>query len=209
MSEQVQQKAHSDSSQTEAEIVAVLAVLTAGPPLAAAIQAISVAVKMPPKAILGVLAAMKYKPGKKASVKGLGPVAAAHRANLRYRAAYLLKAARRLADADDMGAALQREKALFKAHQDACARRVDGAKASVKMKTVTNSHVLGWGGILDDRTTPDCRWLIGKNFTVDNPPDGLHPGGRHPRCRCYPTPAYVGKPVVTELPAHLGGNSSL
>jgi hypothetical protein len=206
MSEQAQEKAQEDSSQKDAVIAAVVAILVAGPPLIVAIQAISAATKTPKKLALGLLTAMKYKPGKKAHPKGEDPVMAAHRANLRYRALYILAALQRLATADNLQAALTREKALFAQHQQACARRVAAAKASKKMAAVTHSQLLGWGGILDDKTTPDCRWLIGKNFRADNPPGGLHPGGRHPRCRCYPTPAYVGKRVVDALPAHLSVN---
>lgn len=207
MSEQAQEKAQEDSSQKDAVIAAVVAILVAGPPLVTAIQAISLVTKTPKKLALGLLTAMKYKPGKKAQPKGDDPVSAAHRANLRYRALYIRAALQRLADAEDLQAALTREKALFAAHQQACARRVAAAKASKKMTVVANSKIIGWGGILDDRTTPDCRWLIGQNFRADNPPDGLHPGGRHPRCRCYPTPSYVGKRVVSALPAHLSTNS--
>jgi hypothetical protein len=203
MTEQDQQMAQKAPSQHDAEIAAVLAVLLAGPPLIAAIQAISAVLKTPKKLVLGVLAAMKYKPGKTAVTKGLDPVAIARRENMRYRAAYVAAAVRRLAEAPDLGKAIAREKVLFAQHQQACARRIAAAKASVDMKTTTGSDTLGWGGILDDNTTPDCRWLIGKNFSASSPPEGLHPGGRHPRCRCYPTPAHEGKPVVTALPAHL------
>jgi hypothetical protein len=203
MDEQDQQIAQKAPSQHDAEIAAVLAVLLAGPPLIAAIQAISAVLKTPKKLVLGILAAMKYKPGKKALAKGTDPVAAARRENMRYRAAYLAAAVRRLADAPDLGKALAREKALFAQHQQACARRIAAAKGSVNMQTTTSSDTLGWGGILDDNTTPDCRWLIGKNYSASTPPEGLHPGGRHPRCRCYPLPAYEGKPVVTALPEHL------
>jgi hypothetical protein len=209
MSEQAQQKAQSESSQQDAEIAAVVAILVAGPPLITAMKAISVAAKLPKKLVLALLAIIKYKPGKKAQAKGSGPVTAALKKNMRYRAAYLINAAQRLAAAPDLEAAIAREKTLFAAHKEASARRTAAAKASVAMATTSHSPVLGWGGILDNRTTPDCRWLIGKNYSVDNPPEGLHPGARHPRCRCYPTPSYPGKPVVTELPAHLSGNSPL
>jgi hypothetical protein len=209
MSEQAQQMAQSESSQHEAEIAAVVAILVAGPPLVTAIQAISAVLKTPKKLALGLLALIKYKPGKKTKATAAGPVAAAIKKNMRFRAAYVINAVRRLADAPDLPAALAREKQLFAAHKEAAARRTAAAKASADMAATSNSRTLGWGGILDDRTTPDCRWLIGKNYSVDNPPEGLHPGGRHPRCRCYPTPAYPGKPVVTELPAHLRGNSPL
>lgn len=208
MSEQAQQKAQSESSHSGAEIAAVAAILAAGPPLAMALKAISAVAKLPKKLVLGVLSVLKYKPGKKA-LPGSGIAAEARKRNLRYRAAYLLNATDRLAAADDLDAALQREKALFASHKEASKRRVDSAKGSAKMVVTTRSNILGWGGILDDRTTPDCRWLIGKNYAADNPPEGLHPGGRHPRCRCYPTPAYIGKPVVTKLPGHLTGNSPL
>jgi hypothetical protein len=209
MTEQAQQKAQKDPSGDAAEIAAVVAILLAGPPLATAVAAISAALKTPKKLILGLLALTKYKPGKKTPATGSDPVADALRKNLRYRAAYLINAVRRLATADDLTAALAREKKLFAAHLGACKRRVDAARKSAAMSDSTGNNILGWGGVLDDRTTPDCRWLIGKNYAADNPPEGLHPGGRHPRCRCFPLPASPGKPVVTALPHQLSGNSTL
>jgi hypothetical protein len=204
MAEQAQQKAQSDSSGNAAEIAAVAAVLAAGPPLITAVGAISAALKTPKKLALAALAAIKYKPGKKGAGKGL--LAAVKAQNQKFRAAYLINAIRRLADAPDLQSGLKREKALFAAHLKASQRRTDAAKKTLNMSDHTGEGTLGWGGILDDRTTPDCRWLIGKNFDASNPPGGLYPGARHVYCRCYPTPAYPGKPVVTELPAHLGGN---
>lgn len=206
MSEQAQEKAQEESIQKEAVITAIVALLVLGPPLVAAIQAISAVTKTPKKLALGLFSAMKYKPGKKALPKGDDIVSAAHRTNARFRALYVLAALQRLATADDLGAAITREKALFKAHKKACARRIAAATATQKMTTVADSKILGWGGIIDDRTTADCRWLIGKNFRADNPPNGLHPGGRHPRCRCYPLPAYPGKRVVTAVPTQLSSN---
>jgi hypothetical protein len=205
MSEQAQQKAQNESSQHEAEIAAVLAILLAGPPLITAVKAISAALKMPKKVVLATLGAIKYKPGKKA-IPGDGPLGLAQKQNLRFRAAYLLNALRRIAAAPDLATGIQREKALFAAHLDASKKRTQAAKASNDMTDSTNSTILGWGGILDDRTTPDCRWLIGKNFEAHSPPDGLYPGARHRNCRCFPVPEHPGKPVVTELPAHLTGN---
>jgi hypothetical protein len=205
MAEQAQQKAQSDSSGNAAEIAAVAAVLAAGPPLITAVGAISAALKTPKKLALAALAAIKYKPGKKGAGKG-GPLAAVKAQNQKFRAAYLINAIKRLADAPDLQTGLKREKALFAAHLKASQRRTDAAKKTLNMSDHTGEGTLGWGGILDDRTTPDCRWLIGKNFDASNPPGGLYPGARHVYCRCYPTPAYPGKPVVTELPAHLGGN---
>jgi SPP1 gp7 family putative phage head morphogenesis protein len=186
-----------------AEIAAVAAVLAAGPPLLAAVQAISVAVKTPKKLVLAALAAIKYKPGKMPTVTGSNPLAEIKKKNRLYRAAYLINAVQRLATATDLAAGIQREKQLFSAHVQASTRRTAAAKASIKMTAATHSKILGWGGLLDDRTTPDCRWLIGKNYSADSPPEGLHPGSRHPNCRCFPAPAWPGKPVVTELPAHL------
>lgn len=209
MAEQAQQKAQKDSSPSGAEIAAIVAILAAGPPLVTAVGAISAALKMPKKFVLGIMSIVKYKPGKKAGSSGADPLTDARKRNLRFRAAYLINAIKRLADAPDLKTGLTRERQLFAAHVQASKRRMDAAKASVKMADDTHSTVIGWGGILDDRTTADCRWLIGKNYAVGNPPEGLHPGGRHSRCRCYPQPAWPGKPVVTALPLHLAGNSPL
>lgn len=208
MSEQVPEKAPNEDSWSDAAIAAILAILVAGPPLITAVQAISAALKAPKKAVLTALAAMKYKPGKKTLPVG-GVAAATKKQNLKFRAAYLIKAVNRIAAAPDLATGLAREKALFNAHLAASKKRLDAAKASEKMATSTGATVLGWGGILDDRTTADCQWLIGKNYAVSNPPDGLHPGARHRFCRCYPVPAYPGKPVVTNLPATSGDNSTV
>lgn len=197
MTEQAQQKAQQDNVQDAAEISAVLAVLLSGPPLVTAVQALSAVLKKPGKLVLAALAGMKYKPGKKGIIAGDDPVSAARRTNLRYRAAYLVAAVQRLAAADDLPTALKREKALFTAHMQACARRIEAAKATAREAQQAGGDLLGWDGILDSRTTPDCRYLIGKNFLASDPPDGLFPGGRHPKCRCYPVPPFPGKPVVT------------
>jgi hypothetical protein len=203
VNEQDQQKAQQQSLQQDAEVSAVLAVLLSGPPLATAVLAISAVLKTPGKLVLAVLAGMRYKPGKKTLTSGTDPVAAAKRANLRYRAAYLINAVKRLVNAPDLKTALAREKQLYTAHKQASARRVASAQASVRLSNSTGTAILGWGGIQDARTTPDCLWLIGKNYGVASPPEGLHPGARHPRCRCYPVPPFPGKTVVTALPSHL------
>ncbi|MDB4897205.1 MAG: hypothetical protein JWN15_3467 [Firmicutes bacterium] len=204
MTEQVPQKADPESLQHAAEVAAVLAVLQSGPPLATATRAISVVLKAPGKLVLAVLAGiLKYKPGKKSPIGGTRPEDAAKKGNRRYRAAYLINAIKRLAEAPDLKAALAREKTLFTAHKKASTRRIEAAKTSGKLSDITGNSTLGWGGVLDNRTTPDCRWLIGKNYDVANPPEGLHPGGRHPKCRCFPAPPFPGKPVVTTLPAQL------
>lgn len=208
MSEQAQQKAQNSSTAEEAAVAAVLAVIVAGPPLITAVKAISAALKTPKKLVLAALAATKYKPGKK-GVLGDGALASVRKQNLKFRAAYILKAMGRLADAPDLQTGLNREKALFAAHLEASKKRLGAAKASLAKASETGETVLGWGGTLDTRTTPDCQWLIGKNYSVDNPPNGLHPGARHRFCRCYPVPAYPGKPVVTSLPAHLSVNSTV
>lgn len=205
MSEQEQQKAQKAPFQHSAEIAAVLAVLTAGPPLTAAVRAISTALKTPKKFVLALLSVVKYKPGKKV-IPGQGVLAGALKKNLAFRAAYLVNAVQRVAAAPDLATGLAREKQLFAAHLKASKRRIEAAKNTLNQASETGGHLLGWGGILDDRTTPDCRWLIGKNFDAANPPEGLYPGARHVNCRCYPVPAHPGKPVVTELPLHLRRN---
>src|SRR5688572_27424203 len=168
MAEQAQQKAQSESSQNSAEIAAVLAVLMAGPPLVMAVQAISAVLKTPVKFVLAAFSILKYKPGKKGSPSAKNPVALARRKNLWFRAAYLLNAVKRLATSDDLKTGLAREKRLYAAHKEAAARRLASAKAVLEMAAETGEDILGWGGILDDRTTADCRWLIGKNFRIDN-----------------------------------------
>jgi hypothetical protein len=200
MSEQAPQKAQNEDLQHAAELAAVLAVLQSGPPLVTAVRAISAALKTPAKFSLALLHITGYKPGKKGSILGSDPVAMTRRANLRYRAAYIIAALVRLSTADDLKAALAREKTLFAAHREACARRLAAAKNTAQL-TEQHGPVLGWSGVLDGNTTPDCRYLIGKNFKAANPPDGLFPGGRHPRCRCFPVAPFTGKPVVTSLPA--------
>lgn len=102
----------------------------------------------------------------------------------RMRARYVYNAARRLTIHLVDGTflpGLQTERNNLQAHVRAGRNRQAAAQALDDVAQ-REGPLLQWVAILDDRTTPDCRALNGRIFTVDNPP--AIPGAVHPRCRC-------------------------
>lgn len=129
-----------------------------------------------------------------------GPAARAARAQeATYRAAYLLNASRRLqaavAAGEDLGAALNRERAYATAHQRAAQNRAQVA-SDVDDSSRLWGPVLGWYTVLDDRTSKDCRRANGKNFLAAVPPRIGWPGSVHPHCRCRPGPPHATRVSV-------------
>lgn len=56
--------------------------------------------------------------------------------------------------------------------------------------------LLGWRAVLDNRTTPECRWAHGRNFKAARMPEIGWPGAVHIHCRCSPGPAIPGAPLI-------------
>jgi hypothetical protein len=47
-------------------------------------------------------------------------------------------------------------------------------------------NTLGWYAVHDKKTTKECLWAHGKNFSAMFPPAIGWPGLTHTNCRCYP-----------------------
>lgn len=107
------------------------------------------------------------------------------RAERSYRAAFLARSAQRIEKAVAAGkplhAASEREKDLWRLHEDAYRRR---RLAAARVDEAVDRHglVLSWRAVIDKRTSMDCRAANGRNFRVDRPPRLGFPGAAHPRC---------------------------
>ncbi len=122
---------------------------------------------------------------------------------LRFRAAYILRAAQRLQAGVNQGTALaellRTELRYFKLHLKAQINRRRAAIEVDRIKNQTSSDLLGWKAVLDGRTTPECRAANGKNFYAQYPPAIGYPGSVHVACRCRPVKAFVGAPLVDRI----------
>lgn len=118
---------------------------------------------------------------------------------------YLVTAAGRLAEAEAEGPAAlalakEAEERYFDLHLVAEERRMRAAAlqdmaARLNVDRV-HPELLGWRAVLDDRTTPECRWAHGRNFRADRMPVIGWPGAVHVHCRCSPGPAIPGAPLI-------------
>lgn len=121
------------------------------------------------------------------------------------RAAYLLAAARRIAESlrtptvpasteprsrtERVRDALDVERRYWRQHLQAGQHRAQAAAQVDEAAQHSLTGLLRWRTQGDSRVTPDCRALNRSIFTVDNPPGGLLPGTAHGQCRCYAEPA--------------------
>lgn len=105
----------------------------------------------------------------------------------RFRAWYLVNAARRIDAALTSGKSLEdaaaRERVYTRAHYAAQARRRMAAR-NVDAVAAASGPVLEWKAVLDSRTTPDCALADGHWFRATDIPLIGVPGAVHPRCRC-------------------------
>lgn len=135
-----------------------------------------------------------------------GPVAKTEQEHApAWLALYLVHAAERLTTVkspSEEARAFNLEQRYFQLHLAAEERRMRSA-LHVDLTAVTLSDrsdgLLGWYGILDDRTTPECRWAIGRNFVADKMPVIGPPGGVHISCRCTPGPSRPGAPLIPSV----------
>lgn len=118
-------------------------------------------------------------------------------ANLRYRAAFIKNAVRRIAAAPDKKLAIARELTFFKAHLVAGKRRLLMGKR-VDVARGRWGDLLGWYAKMDARTSAECRAADGRNFEVLAPPVIGYPGSVHPHCRCVPGPPFPGAKMVND-----------
>ncbi len=137
----------------------------------------------------------------------VGPMQKAEERQARiWRAVYTLSAAERLMEAPDIQHAEDIEEGYFARHVAAEERRiraaalVDVTRRLLGDRTEEQPHkevpLLGWRAVLDDRTTPECRWANGQNFRADRMPIIGIPGSVHPRCRCTAGPAIKGASLI-------------
>lgn len=141
---------------------------------------------------------------------GLGPIGpmqkAEHRQAYAWRAIYVWSAAERLLAAKDLAHAEKVERGYFYRHVAAEERR-DRAAALVDItskllgdrteeQTIEHIPLLGWRAVIDNRTTPECKWANGRNFRADSIPIIGIPGSVHFRCRCSAGPALKGAPLI-------------
>lgn len=188
-----------NQSATDEEIAAILAVLALGAAVDATAKALA-GVLLVPLPIAGAFLAGIGAEALKAftqSAKGTTARAIALRANLRYRAAFIINALRRIAAAPDWKTALKRELGFWKAHTTASkrrstiARRIDAARKLY-------GDMLGWYATMDTRTSGECRAADHRNFNALQPPVIGYPGSVHPHCRCLPGPPIPGAKMVDD-----------
>lgn len=184
------------------EVEAVLALLAVGAPLAATAASIGTVLTIPAALVVDFLrrlgaAALKaftrFRPNDI-------PQSAVHitdRANLRYRAAFIRNALRRIFAAPDKRVALRRELEYWKAHLKANLRRLTMARRADAMRR-RHGPLLGWYAEMDTRTTAECRAADGRNFEALKPPVIGYPGSVHMFCRCVPGPPIPGAKLVND-----------
>lgn len=135
-------------------------------------------------------------------------------------AQYLIAAAVRLAEADEVAAgtaptresvqtlasARTKEEGYFQLHLKAEERRMRAA-ALQDMAAILNSdreaatktELLGWRAVIDERTTLECAMANGSNFRADQMPLIGWPGAVHMKCRCSAGPAVPGAPLMPSV----------
>ncbi len=104
---------------------------------------------------------------------------------------------------DALEAAEVAERRYFELHLLAEERR----QRAAALQDATAHHLsdrephglLGWRSVVDNRTTPECRWAHGKNFRADRMPEIGWPGAVHVHCRCSAGPPIPGAPLIPSL----------
>lgn len=193
---QPQQQPAPQASNTQ--VLAVLAVITAGLSVNAAADAIVTALKVPRAVALGLVRLHVANP-----IEVLAPGPSANVINeqeLTYRAAYLANAGLRINQRLEQGLgpdeAAAPERLLFRAHRAAQRGRARASRAVDSL-----AHRVGlrlrWRAVNDRKTSPECRAANGHVFTADHPPVIGLPGAVHPNCRCRPVPASEGTGSTT------------
>lgn len=181
---------------------AILAILAISASVEATAAALAVVLAVPVSLCLAFLTALgkaALKAFRRATVKPKQTTAEgiADMANLRYRAAFIKNALRRISKAPDWKIALKRELSFWKAHIRAGQRRkLMGKRVDFVVKR--HGELLGWYAKMDNRTSAECRAADGRNFLAFTPPVIGYPGGVHPHCRCIPGPPHPGAKMVDD-----------
>lgn len=191
------------SPEDEGEVTeAILALLAVGASVEATAAALAAVLAVPVSMCLAFLlalgkAALKAFRGATVKPKQKSAEWIADMANLRYRAAFIKNALRRIKAAPDWKVALKRELGYWKAHIKAGQRRKLMGKR-VDFVAKKHGELLGWYAKLDDRTSGECRAADGRNFKAFTPPVIGYPGSVHPHCRCVPGPPHPGGKMVDD-----------
>lgn len=108
-----------------------------------------------------------------------------------HRVLYGANAVIRLARAEGDGTAAREKEARYYAQHREAAKAREGKMADLDRAHSKHGRIMGWYGIVDSATTPECRDAIGKNFDVLDPPSIGLPGlGPHNGCRCHAGPPH-------------------
>ncbi|UTN93011.1 capsid maturation protease [Streptomyces phage Marky] len=194
-----QQQAPQDDGELTEAILAILAINASMDATAAALAAVLAVPVGLCLAFLKQLGKAALKAFRRATVKPKQKSAEwiADMANLRYRAAFIINALRRILAAPDKKIAMKRELDYWKAHIRAGQRRkLMGRRVDFVAKR--HGELLGWYAKMDDRTSAECRAADGRNFLAFTPPVIGYPGGVHPHCRCVPGPPHPGAKMVDD-----------
>ena len=201
-----QQQQQKPPPPTQAQLIAAIVPALASAVTAAGVFALLAALK----ATIALVLSMPLP-----VMEGTGPATRfAVRTNTLRRAQFLLMASRRVqaavAYANAHGlpvfpaiqAAIVTEQRYFGLHVAMGTKRMT-ASAAVDGMAEMNGNLLGWNAVLDARTTYGCRAANGRNFYADDPPvvEGAPalPGAVHSLCRCWPSAAHKGAPVLPGL----------
>lgn len=204
-----QQPQQDDQGATAEEVEAILAVLALGAAVDATAKALAGVLLIPlpvASAFLAGIGASELKAFTQRP-KGTSARAIALRANLRYRAAFIINALRRIAKAPDWKIALKRELDFWKAHQRASKRRVTMARRIDAARRLYGD-MLGWYAVMDNRTSAECRAADHRNFSALQPPVIGYPGTVHPHCRCIPGPPIPGAKLVDDSTTVRGADTA-
>jgi hypothetical protein len=127
--------------------------------------------------------------------------------DLYFRAAYVVRAARRIqtrvdGDGKSLREAIAEERPNYVAHLTARRRRLDVA-ARVATAEVMFGPLLGWyrNPLLD--SDADCIAADGHNFYAEQIPVIGYPGSVHPNCGCTPGPPHEDAGLVDDAVASL------
>ncbi|WP_433145059.1 hypothetical protein ACQPZ8_01385 [Actinomadura nitritigenes] len=135
-----------------------------------------------------------------------GPAGSARLTAYRYRARYLVNAARRFhaavkarargeSEAGAIRKAMCAERRYLSQHLAAQRNRVLAWREVERMAAIHGDR-LGWFAVRDGATTRDCSHAHGRDFLVSWPPSIGFPGAVHPRCRCRPVAPW-GAPLLS------------
>jgi hypothetical protein len=208
--EHVHETGSPDDDDTAAAVAAVLATGAAIASLAAGITRLLPGVTRP--AVVGalslVLRGTAHRPRARLAANRLTPrspeagaVRAAADAELSYRAAYVVNAARRLQEALDAGKslpeALAAEAPRQAAHELARRRRVDAA-AKVARAARQFGDLVGWYRDPESHSEADCIAADGNNFLASEGTVIGLPGTVHLHCRCEPGPPHPFAGMVND-----------